>query len=190
MNGSFHPCFADSARILVYGQFGGLHWDIFYAFRNDTGGYGQAIRCDSTINTATWDSSPSCPEDASLLYFDSWRGEPSVPRLYVAHWIDTANTPKPRQSILKHSKIQIYPSFGSTYTHFRINVPTQFKGEPVHVMNILGQAVDTIVPTGSLSTYYHWRGTNHAQQDLSNGVYFLVVTNQNEMAVGKMLIVK
>lgn len=77
VNGSFHPCLTDSGRTLVYGMFGGpsLQDDIFYAFRNDTG-FGNAIRSDTTINTAYWDSSPSCPVDGRYIIFDSRRNSP------------------------------------------------------------------------------------------------------------------
>ncbi len=138
-NGSYHPCLTDSGRTLVYAQsFGGGYDDIYYAFRNDTG-FGQAYRCDSTVNTMVWDSDPSCPADGASLYFDSRRGEFSVARLYVARRVtDSLSAPRSREMVPQRGVIEIIPNIGSAGTDFQIVVPFQFRGLPVRVFNPLG----------------------------------------------------
>ena len=193
MNGACHPCLTDSGRTLVYGQPTGLQSNVYYAFRNDTG-FSAAIACDSSINSPFWDSSPSCPVDGSVLYFDSQRPLDSshvdgVPHLYVARRVPlTTLTPKPIHS--KHASMQIVPSFGSLDTQFTITLPDPMKGQPVQVMNLLGQLVETLVPADPWDTNLLWNGASHATHVLSSGPYFFVATCAHQTAVGRITILR
>jgi hypothetical protein len=195
LNNSYHPCLTDSGRTLVYGQYGGPHLedDIFYTFRNDTG-FGLAMRCDSTVNGAFWDSDPSCPADGSLLYFESRR--PSVidtnggAHLYVAHRVPAS---VPRQTPYTRSveqRLQIIPSFGSQNTIFQITVPQPFRGQSLYIVNILGQRVTTVQPMDKLQTIFQWNTSDYGIPILPNGVYFITTSNGRDQIAGKFIIVQ
>ncbi len=189
LTGSIHPCLTDSGRTLVYAQWIGLDMDILYAFHNNTG-FGEAVPCDSTINASFWDGGPSCPVDGSLLYFDSAYLSPSgARRLFVARRC-ISSTPLPRRTTNTAPGIQVVPNFGDTQTLFHITIPEQFKGESIKIVNVLGQLVGTIAAPTHRSLQYSWRGGSHERQTLPNGVYFLLVSDKQNSAIGKLTLIK
>jgi len=143
LNGSIHPCLTDGGQTLVYGMFGGLgrHFDIFYTFRNDTG-FGPSIRCDSTIVSNEWDSSPSCPGDGSLLYFESRRpmGSDTFRRalLYVARRVQSAVLEPTARSHVSEAVLQI-ASDGSGVLHLQLDNVIADSPQTVVVYDILGR---------------------------------------------------
>ncbi len=187
INGSLHPCLTDSGATLVYGMFGGpsLHFDIFYAVHNDTG-FGNAIRCDSTINTAYWDSSPSCPVDGSYVIFDSRRNRPqgSGPaQLFIARRVGTSVSPW--LAIPQHFPLSAYPNpFNST-----INITLE---APLHsettltLYDLLGREVDVIHRGRLTSTTLSYT----APATLSSGIYFLLAANTTQSAMQKVVLLK
>jgi hypothetical protein len=194
MNAVYHPCLTDSGRILVYGQFAGPNRqdDIFYAVRNDTG-FGPAIRCDSTINSPFWDSDPSCTADGSQLIFESRRpinGDTNYSvHLYVARRMNMA-VPAAHRFQPAHGEMIISPSFGTSDTQFSITLPDRMKGQTVRVINIVGQTVETLVPSDPSAETYLWKRASHASVTVSSGLYFFVANKHDDAVVGKVVILR
>jgi len=186
MNGSFHPCLTDSGSTLVYGQFGGQHWDIFYAFRNDTG-FGPAYRCDSTINTPEWDSSPSCPVDGSYLVFDSRRDTSinGAARLYIAQRVGNVAAPRPRHT---HSSLIHALTARADNTQITLSLsgslPAELKNVSIH--DILGRTVYR----GAIRFVSGERSSQGILQVgvLPAGVYFAQVEFASQTLVAKFVI--
>ena len=187
LNGSRHPCLTDYGNTIVYGQFGGVNYDIYYAMRNDTG-FGPGIRCDSTINTEYWDSSPSCPTDGSLLYFDSRRTNPEfqAARLYVA---ERVNATSPRRPTGYHpATIVVAPTLGTTHTAFRISLPTHFGTKSLRIYNVTGQVVFDFPVDDITKTQFIWKGVSNGAQFISAGSYFVVATGLRDQTVAKVVV--
>ena len=187
VNGSRHPCLTDFGNTLVYGQYGGVNYDIFYAVRNDTG-FGNAIRCDSTINTEYWDSSPSCPADGSLLYFDSRRTDPEylVARLYVADRV-MSTTPS-RPTGYRPPSITILPTLGTVDTRFQISLPSHFDTKSLRIYNITGQQVYEMPVNNAHQTQFIWKGVSNGAQVLSAGIYFVYANSSTEQTTAKVIL--
>ncbi len=144
VNGSRHPELVDNGSTLVFGQFGGIHFDVFYAHRGDSS-FGSAIRCDSTINTPWWDSGPSCPSDGSLLYFESRRPDSAgveLARIFVADRL-VSTGPTPRKAQIR-TGLRVIPSYGDSNTLFTVQLPSNFRPEQILLYNILGQRLTSL----------------------------------------------
>ena len=189
INGSLHPCLTDSGQTLVYGMFGGpsLHFDIFYAMRNDTG-FGNAIRCDTTINTADCDSSPSAPVNGAYIIFDTRRnaqgGAPAL--LFQAQRVGTPVTPRPQYS--PPETMNVMPTFGTNSTQFQIEVPASFAGSDLHIFNIAGQLIQRLTADRRDQLIYNWKGIGHETPHLSSGVYFVVAQNKQHTLASKLFL--
>ncbi len=189
--GFLHPCLSQDNELFVYGQWWGSNLEILYSVRTDTG-FGPAIRCDSTINTEWWDSGPSCPADGSVLIFESLRVSEGggAHRLFQARRVFSSAFEQNQESNPPNT-MRISPTFGSLGTPFEITLPTSMEGSTLHIHNILGQEIESIVPTNYWQTNYTWKGQrNGSATSLSSGLYFIQARNKTQTAVGKVLLLR
>ena len=86
---------------------------------------------------------------------------------------------------------QNYPNPFNPTTTLRFGLPQPSNIE-LKIINILGQEVATIFSGWQDMGFYdyRWSGMNHLGQQVSNGVYFAVLTNGRDVQVRKMLLVK
>ena len=187
--GGIHPSLTDSGNTLVYSRWSGLNQQIYYSHR-DGETFGNEIPCDSTINTAYWEGSPSAPWDGSYMIFDA-RRDSSIglaARLYVAQRMPNASPERPNP-LPQQGDIQIYPNPGDSQTLFRVMLPNVLRGTPLTVYNVIGQRVLQIEsdPYETIS-YILLQGGNHATGVLPAGRYFVAATSPRGQAVGTFTI--
>ena len=86
---------------------------------------------------------------------------------------------------------QNYPNPFNPTTTLRFGLPQPSNIE-FRIINILGQEVATIFSGWQDMGFYEyrWSGLNDLGQQVSNGVYFSVLTNGRAVKVRKMLLVK
>ena len=91
----------------------------------------------------------------------------------------------------KFTLYQNYPNPFNPTTTLRFGLPQPSNIE-FKIINIMGQEVATIF-TGwqDMGFYdYRWSGLNDLGHQVSNGVYFAVLTNGRDIKVRKMILVK
>ncbi len=183
LNPSYHPCLTDFGNTLVFGMYGGEHFDIFYAVRNDTG-FGPAIRCDSTINTPPWDNSPSCPSDGRYLVFDSRRINPTgAARLYQARRI--VSSAHERSLISSSFSLSAYPNpFNSTLS-ISLTIPPH-QETTVALYDLLGREVDVINRGRLTNSTISYR----APAGLASGIYFVRAEAGGRAEMRKVVLLK
>ena len=188
INGSRHPCLTDSGQTLVYGMFGGpsVQLDVFYAVRNDTG-FGNAIRCDTTINTAFWDSSPSCPADGSYVIFDSRRNWPQgagAAQLFIARRTGTPVTRRPR--IPREVALSVYPNPFNSSTRISVMLPVHIQTVDLSIHNVLGQEIirrELTATNGQAEMTFDGA-------TFTTGIYLISATAADHFTTAKMLLQK
>ena len=91
----------------------------------------------------------------------------------------------------KFTLYQNYPNPFNPTTTLRFGLP-QASNIEFKIINILGQEVATIFSGWQDMGFYdyRWSGMNALGQQVSNGVYFAVLTNGRAVKVRKMLLVK
>ncbi len=183
LNPSYHPCLTDFGNTLVFGMYGGEHFDIFYAVRNDTG-FGPAIRCDSTINTPPWDNSPSSPAVGRYLIFDSNRNTQGLgaQKLFKAN--RRVLSPALERSLIPSLfSLSTYPNPFNATLSISLTVPPH-QETTVTLYDLLGREVDEI---------YRGRLTNstisyRAPAGLASGIYFVRATGEGTGAVMRKVV--
>ena len=86
---------------------------------------------------------------------------------------------------------QNYPNPFNPNTLIKYTIPRDGKVEII-VYNMLGQKVKTLVNHQQKAGYYsvQWNGTNEQGQNVSSGIYLLVVNAVKQQAVKKMVLLK
>ncbi|MBL0062592.1 MAG: T9SS type A sorting domain-containing protein [bacterium] len=184
-DGFIHPCLTMNYEIFVYGQWWGSNLEILYSTLTDSG-FGPRTRCDSTINTEWWDSSPSCPGDGSELYFDSRRnpgGPNGQARLYRARRI---MSPARERSLISSSfSLSAFPNpFNSTIS-ISLDVPS-YRDVTLALYDLLGREVD-VVYRGRLSSQTI---SYVAPAAMASGVYFLRASANSQSVLTKVVLLK